>query len=942
MDLSNGTSWPPQPTPPDGGTRAVDVRVVATKGPKGKINVEAKRNGDTFAAKTLDPDHAEQRLLFARKAGVGVEAVIAAIRTVTPTPKPDDATTVVSRPAPFTIAMRGIGQPKGEGRTFEADEPLDALRQALAVTDYPAAEPVLEWADTERLAAVDVDHHDRDLDRRPDPAALEALARVIVPRPGLFWVTHGRGLRLFFTARDGFTAAELAACAAVGVRSREPAAGVEILHHTRHPAYPRPEHPAAGPVREGMATADLGVLARWLSREVEAAAVEEWLAENGYARGGRYEHSRCPLDPQSPSHAEPVQVGEEGIHCFKCEANGLTLAGPKAGWFPWSALVGGGVPARLAAAVRRFCHWEHAQHVVAEDVGLTGELAQLAYQALLKAVHGPQDPRVDAALRAGRGLVRMDGSWATADLSRNHHRDGLTARLAALPAVQALEPDKDGRLVARVVPERLAIFQGVDDLAPYGYSRVLPVRGMKIFHQWHPNPDPAVVRAVVLPEFLRPKGMAPFRPRYVPTGKRMPLSDAEALLSDSFPGIDFDYLRLLIAARGCTEGGRGLPPRVAVDGPSGAGKDATVKIAAALIGDNHRDLPYKPQAERFHLDLYDAGLNAGLVTSQEIIKFASARGEDLLSNLKALMNFETGTSVRVLYVGPQPVRQVPVLVITDTSFPPTVLCDEQLGRRFVYAHLDRKVDWLRSSVEGIERWRALGKEHAAAANALVSDVIDTFFADPTPMLFEDIAHQLGFGALNRGNDMGLDPRADLLELFAACCSPEATPAKDGKWKGRGWKLVRREGTDCLSKAWLRVCDNLGDGFTSSRRAKEVDWAQVLQVDRPVEFDSSPNGGSTLGVRFRQGKPRSPDLKVNEEIRGANRPPRSSATRRAPRGPSPGLAAACSRGCPRPCHVGQGCAARGRCPRRCRNPRGGGAKGGPGGARVYGPGDLLGQ
>src|SRR5262249_42616935 len=157
----------------------------------------------------------------------------------------------------------------------------------------------------------------------------------------------GRGLRLVYGAGGGFTADELAACAAVGVRLREPIAGVEVLTRTRHPRYPRPGDPDAGPVQAGVPACGVRPPAAWLGREADEDAVNDWLAEHGLERGRRYAHDRCPLDPGTPSHGEPVLIGDDGVFCFKCEAGGLELGGRKPGWFPWASLACGGYPARL-------------------------------------------------------------------------------------------------------------------------------------------------------------------------------------------------------------------------------------------------------------------------------------------------------------------------------------------------------------------------------------------------------------------------------------------------------------------------------------------------------------------------------------------------------------------------------------------------------------------
>jgi hypothetical protein len=840
----------------------VPVQIVATRGPRtDTVNLEARRDEVAIDAMTFHKDHAANKHKFAQKAGVPVEVVeqkIAAVFATGGPPAGADATSTAA--TEFSLVLRGMNQPKASGKTITDNKPLVALKAALAVRDYPATEPVIEWEGTAVVACVDLDHHDRPLGERPDVHQLRAIALSVRPQPALWWVTHGRGLRLIYGADRGFRADELAACAALSLRSLEPAAAMEILPRSRHPAYPRPGYPPAGEVVEGTPTLDFGALSRWLGHELDADLIDNWLAEKGYRKDRRYAHDRCPVDPGSPSHDEPVFVNDGGIFCAKCQATGITLGGQKAGYFPYGALISGGIPSRLRGAARHRCHWAHAQHIVAEDIGITGPLAKRCYSALLKVVNGSDDPRNEQAMFRGEGLIRMDGYWATADLSRSHAKDGgLLARLAKLPAVQFRT--EDGLAGDE---ERLGIFRGVDDLAPYGYPRVQPVRGMKVYWHFRAGEDPRVVRAVVLPEFLTEDAAYPYRPCYVPAAKRMNLDDAERVVSDSFPGVSHPYLRLLIAARGCSEGGRGQPAMVAVDGPSGAGKSTTVAIAAALIGDKHVNVPWTANLEHYFQGLYEASTSAGLVTSDEIVKLSTARGGDVRAGLNALLTFTQGSLIRKLYTGPVSVRQVPAIILTDIVFPQVLLCDVQLGRRLVHVHLERKVDWQRT-VKDINRWRSLRSEHAAAANAIVSNVIDRYFGGDTPLAFEDVAKDLGFEMLNQVGDIGLDPKDELLTLFRLCCSDMAIAAPDKTWKGRGWRYVKRDGADPLSRHWQRVCDNLQEGFVTSRRVKEADWAQLLGVNDAVECDLTPNGKSAVGIRFRCGKSRARDLKVNEEI-----------------------------------------------------------------------------
>lgn len=843
----------------------------------GSVNLVAKRGDETIAVTTCHVAHAESVHKFAKKAGVADHIIHEALQEATGSTAPvDTAEPVQAPPSGFAVLLRGLHERKGQARTVEAETPLAALQAALSVTNYVPTEPVIEWDGTSQLAVVDLDYHNRDVDRRPDHNHLELLARLVRPRPAMFWYTHGRGLRLVYAAREGFAADELVACAILGLRSLEPGAGAEILDHTRHPGYVRPGYSPTGPVTTGLTDVDMIALARLLGRDVDEEAVREWLAEQGLEVGCKYSHDRCPADPQRLSHGEPVYVGDAGVYCHTCTAGGVTLGSRKPGWFPYAALVPGGFAPRLRSAAVHFCHWEHAQHLMVADTGLSGQLAECCFRGLLKLIHGPHDPRVAEVFRRGRGLVRMDGYWATDDLARAHSRDGLTERLARLPAVLRPDPGSgDNPLV--VDSERLGIFRGVDDLTKYGYPRLQPARGISLAHQLRPNLDNSVVHAIVPSDALRDERLAQFRPRYLTVKKRMSMIEAQQIICTSFPGISIEYLKLLIAGRGFTEVGAGQQPMIAVDGPSGSGKSTTVAVAATILGDNYRAVAWNPNAEYFHQKLYEASTSAGLVCSDEIIKLAKSKNGDVLSGLNSLLTFTQGCLVRKLYTGPVLVRYVPVIVITDIAFPREVILDQQIGRRFIYVHLDRRVEWQRSA-KNISNWRALSRENAAAADAFLSTVIDEYFSDDDLPVFEEIAANLGFQTLSHASEVCVDSRADLIALYRACCDAAAVAATGSTWKGRGWKLIKRTGADPLSQRWQGVCDDLGDGFISSRRVKEADWAEVLGSEEAVECDYSENGKSTLAIRFRCGDPRSPKLRVNEEIKS---PPRDDEPQQQP-------------------------------------------------------------
>jgi hypothetical protein len=153
------------------------VEIVATRGPRaGLVNVEARRGGVTVATRTFHKDHAENRVKFAAKVGVSDEAVADAIRKALEAEPGPLAALLAPAPVPFSVTLRGMHQPKEEGRVIAGETPLAALQAGLNVTDLAAAEPVLEWNDPHQLALLDLDRHDLSLDRRPGAHQLQALA----------------------------------------------------------------------------------------------------------------------------------------------------------------------------------------------------------------------------------------------------------------------------------------------------------------------------------------------------------------------------------------------------------------------------------------------------------------------------------------------------------------------------------------------------------------------------------------------------------------------------------------------------------------------------------------------------------------------------------------------------------------------------------------------
>jgi hypothetical protein len=190
-------------------------------------------------------------------------------------------------------------------------------------------------------------------------------------------------------------------------------------------------------------------------------AVDDWLASNGMERGRAYEHSKCPIRPEYPSHACPVFVSEFGLHCKSCAVAGLCYRGCRKPVFSsFSMLIDPEnvhrVGNRLRLAVVNLVHWDHAKHVVA-DADVHDSYAELTYRALLKlwrlAPISPKKPKtrkswmqlIDRVFFPDVPMVRGNECWLHSDNKRElipHPCTKLVKVSAKLLRASALPADE--------------------------------------------------------------------------------------------------------------------------------------------------------------------------------------------------------------------------------------------------------------------------------------------------------------------------------------------------------------------------------------------------------------------------------------------------------------------------------------------------------------------
>lgn len=818
---------------------------------KSKLVVESTNAAcELLYSQAVSVDNERQRRRVASGAGVDPSELLKAIGVLRRDDSRDSVeiptlATDVSQPDTFTIAHRPITQSLEHATLVTRPNPTEAVRDVLRLR---LADAVFQWDDIQLLACLDIDYHGRT---PPSGDKLQLLVTsVLHPRPVAWHVSRGGGLHAYYVASDRYAANELAVLAGVSWTFADRWATFDIVKVSRFPS-------ASQPVTLTRQTDDTPTLARWLCRSIEAGRVEEYLCDEQLEIQKRYPHDRCPIDPLHVSQSgDPVWVTEQGVYCHSCAGRGLSLGTRRPGWAPWTSIVPGGGDPLVVRLAKQWCHWEHARVVIESRIKLQGETARLAYSAMLRTLHHPDDPRHKAVFSAGRDLIRQRGRWTSADGSVGLPRD-IGSMLATLPATQVLTEDRKLKADASIVNR----FQTALDLTIDGYPALSVVRGLRIFGE-HLDVPGDEVTLVAVAENVRNAGVA-FAPRYVKASQRqMTLDAAWCVVESVFPNINREYLQLLIVAKGCMEGRSGKPAFLVVDGPSASAKSGTVAVAAAICGDTFSEVTYTPDEIRLRQALKKASDTNGFVVVNEVMKSGRRNKQTPRDAIDPILNLTPESESHMLYVGAVQFGKMPPMIFTDTRIPNEIRQDIQLARRLTHVRLSRRLAWeepmSRVSVSRPGEFRVASLQHAVASNVILSHVIDTYFTEP--ILFEDAAKQLGFASLEASEEYADD--SDLLRaFFDAVCDAPAINASDAKrWPGVGWKLIDRNSETDVASIWDMIADEC---WTSSRRCEERDWTTTLDAKSPVQFDCLSHGNKVV-VRFRVGSNKQPRL-VNGDV-----------------------------------------------------------------------------
>ena len=760
---------------------------------------------------------------------------------------------------PFTIEVRELTQLKQYARKVSGTDIGELLRQAFALPDL--REPLLEWDSRDKLCCLDVDYHYVD---PPTAEELESYASSVEPAPFAWHPSHGGGAKLYYISQPGYTALELAAVAGIHWLAYSPTATFDLVKSTRHPCFRRSMDNRKAPcesvddIHYVYGSGDVSGLKRMLASEIDSDDVTEYLERNGWTYGQIIPHIYCPLNPV-PYYKDTVFIGEKGIYCHHCQAKGI--GGKNPGFVSYTTLIRG-TDNRLRNMVKHFVHLEHAKIVLNNLYpSIPDNILDIVYRIMLKIIHSCDDPRVDMAMYAGRGFVRIKGQWVTND-GTTSLTDGLPRYLQSLPAV--LHPAENG--FSTDVPAFTAL-SNAGDIAEYGYYDVSFLRGCRIYGQKLQYPHFEVVKVVRRPEFEN------CPPTYLTESRRMPIEEAWKLLEQEFPGVSRTYITLLICTKGASEGRLAQCPFLLITGVSSAGKSTSVHIAAGICGDKADEPIFYPDVLRFRASLMDGAKTSGFLCVNEVFKMADRSKLSYTQALDPMLSLTEESRSHVLYVGSIPFGRLPVFVLTDIECPREILQDYQLARRFTFFRLDSGVDWTHTLVNRNikpHEFRCISPEHALAADTILSDIIDTHFSTPTPLV--EIAKKLGIAhtpvpnnneptpADSTGETGELQERLDLKEqlhkFYLAVI--RMTPSTLGQHEARynsahGWRVIDRNTDNEILNTWNDVADGQqAIEWTRSRICHAEDWGKLLRVKFPVVLDIKvyQSGKRYLYVRFR--------------------------------------------------------------------------------------------
>jgi hypothetical protein len=731
-----------------------------------------------------------------------------------------------------------------------------------AVWDEVLAEKIevpnlILWEDKNQVCAVDVDYHNGKTSFLADPMM---LLRLVTPAPSYAWVTKsGVGLRLIYFADETATAYEYAILAMLCIKHHDANCSVEFKTDTWHP-FSIIGGKRCGAVIKQAQTFDDSILTEYLgSYTVDRAKVEDYLTTQGLEIGSRYAHNLCPINPTDDDKRSCVHVTENGIYCYACNAEDRYYGNVRKtpGFVPYGLLLRGSFVSLVNDCVSNFVHFNHAKFIMLSTLGITlsDMQAETLYRILLKKRHGTEKAQhIEGCFNPALAFVRLDRDWRTLQNEPCDFKEGSPS-LKALPVTWYV--DDEGKMKADAVTvERLT---KPHDLSKLGYIDLQPTIGISLYNVFNTDPNPLKVPFVYQLGEYNTDLYKDRIPRYLPESERkMKVSEAYKMLETIYPEVDVNIIKLLIAVRGLSEVTDGHANHIFIRGSTGSGKTSVVQIAASLLGDNAIEVAWMNDGDDLRRRIAESKCKGSFIMFNEIIKAGRKKDDKQPASLKFLLNISPRETYHRLYFGPTQMGRLPVICMTDTDIPVTLMVDRQIGRRIIYVEAFGFKRWdeslRKNNMNTYYDLRLVDHSYADMANTIVSDVIDTFFVT-SDVSYKDIVRSLGFNFMHETEAAKQGEQA--LIRFYNRWKTEKAVASDyhPKWyetKGPGWRIIDLTVPENeLTDQWLDLCDG-AEGYDRfrSERIIEAPWNTILNMpNRGVKCLTERKSSTEIAILF---------------------------------------------------------------------------------------------
>lgn len=738
----------------------------------------------------------------------------------------DEPKQEASTPA-YGLRQRTILQKREEALEYAE---LNSSRGFVSVLQKPGlpADTLLEWGSKDRqatdqlryLACLDLDFHDPSSPERLTDLDLDRLGYALSPKPFVWWRSQGGGLHAMYASTPGslFTAEELAVGAAAQLLTAtcvlRAKGTVEIKATTRHPGAEQ-KGKRCGRIILGASDTSFAVLARFSQSEATEDEATEMMEKYGYELGQRLDHAHCRIDPQHVSTGTPVHVGVNGLYCHSCMGR---LGKGLQTWGFLRKLAGLDTAsmrslAPIREAFENLVHVKHVDYLFAELFPtLPEDLRRILYRAQLKKTHEEKPDKLPLIEKAFETFyfVRGMGQWLHADTLLPVGKALAPADVAVLPSCVRYGLDEGGEGTFSQVPAAISAhinngrIPGWIPIQSYGFEPIFFVHN-------DAADDSRFVRCRPLVRTTRE------RVSYVAPDERMPLAEAEAVISAYFPGISMLYLRALIIATGCAESGNGPIPILWVTGPTESAKTTTISIALEMYGETFQNLSGMPE-ERLNQVVGDALHQSRILTFDDFAKQPSefSRLHTFLLRLN-----RSGYTHYQNYVGGETEPFNSAVVLTDWRIPSFFTVELQFGRRVHLLRLDNRlpVSWSKLGHQ-VERWWKRSLELTKAANAFHSWVVDEFFGSGDSESFDAKMLRLGIPKLEEESNTGDTQEAVkelVVQLIVALSEMPAAPPDVQRRVGRSARFIDWDSTsDKVGAACKLLIDSLGKPASGAR------------------------------------------------------------------------------------------------------------------------------